>query len=108
MAELDCALKISIFNEKNPKIYGANTKAQAETLKKIMDKVNQGNAVEIYNNQLFRKDDDSDNDILTLFGNDSKENYMTDKILTDMQTIVNNFDREIGIPTLPYQKKSAW
>lgn len=105
MAELDCALKISIFNEKNPKIYGANTKAQAETLKKIMDKVNQGNAIEIYNNQLFKKDDDSNNDILTLFGNDSKENYMTDKILTDMQTIVNNFDREIGIPTLPYQKK---
>lgn len=30
---------------------------------------------------------------------------MTDKILTDMQTIVNNFDREIGIPSLPYQKK---
>lgn len=104
MAELDCALKISISNEKNPKIYGASSKAKAETLKKIMDKVNQGNAVQIYDNRLFKSYDNED-EPLTLFGNDARENYMTDKILNDMFTIISRFDTEIGIPTVPYQKK---
>ena len=104
MAELDCALKISISNEKNPKIYGASSKAKAETLKKIMDKVNQGNAVQIYDNRLFKSSDNED-EPLTLFGNDARDNYMTDKILNDMFTIISRFDTEIGIPTIPYQKK---
>ena len=104
MAELDCALKISISNEKNPKIYGASSKAKAETLKKIMDKVNQGNAVQIYDNRLFKSSENED-EPLTLFGNDARENYMTDKILNDMFTIISRFDTEIGIPTVPYQKK---
>ena len=104
MAELDCALKISISNEKNPKIYGASSKAKAETLKKIMDKVNQGNAVQIYDNRLFKSSDNED-EPWTLFGNDARDNYMTDKILNDMFTIISRFDAEIGIPTVPYQKK---
>lgn len=104
MAELDCALKISIANEKNPKIYGASSKAKAETLKKIMDKVNQGNAVEIYDNRLF-KNSDGEDEPLTMFGESANKEYMTDKILSDMFTIISRFDAEIGIPSVPYQKK---
>lgn len=104
MAELDCALKISIANEKNPKIYGANSKAKAETLKKIMDKVNQGNAVQIYDNRLF-KNSDGEDEPLTMFGESANKEYMTDKILSDMFTIISRFDAEIGIPSVPYQKK---
>ena len=33
-----------------------------------------------------------------------KENYITDKQLIDFQTILNAFDAEIGINTVPYQK----
>lgn len=104
MAELDCALKISISNEKNPKIYGASSKAKAETLKKIMDKVNQGNAVQIYDNRLF-KNSDGEDEPLTMFGESANKEYMTDKILSDMFTIISRFDTEIGIPSVPYQKK---
>ena len=104
MAELDCALKISIANEKNPKIYGASSKAKAETLKKIMDKVNQGNAVQIYDNRLF-KNTDGEDEPLTMFGESANKEYMTDKILSDMFTIISRFDAEIGIPSVPYQKK---
>lgn len=104
MAELDCALKISIANEKNPKIYGASSKAKAETLKKIMDKVNQGNAVQIYDNRLF-KNSDGEDEPLTMFGESANKEYMTDKILSDMFTIISRFDTEIGIPSVPYQKK---
>ena len=34
-----------------------------------------------------------------------KNSYLTTDQLQDMQTIINNFDSEIGIPTAPYQKK---
>ena len=34
-----------------------------------------------------------------------KNNYITTDLLQDFQTILNDFDREIGIPTIPYQKK---
>ena len=33
-----------------------------------------------------------------------KDNYITDKQLVDFQTILNSFDAEIGINTVPYQK----
>ena len=34
-----------------------------------------------------------------------KESYITKDLLQDFQTILNNFDAEIGIPTIPYAKK---
>ena len=33
-----------------------------------------------------------------------KENYITDQQLIDFQTILNAYDAEIGINTVPYQK----
>ena len=34
-----------------------------------------------------------------------KESYITTDLLRDFQTILNNYDCEIGIPTIPYEKK---
>ena len=34
-----------------------------------------------------------------------KKAYLTTDQLQDFQTLLNNFDAEIGIPTIPYQKK---
>ena len=34
-----------------------------------------------------------------------KQNYITTDLLQDFQTILNDFDSEIGIHTIPYQKK---
>lgn len=34
-----------------------------------------------------------------------KENYITTMQLADFNTILHNFDKEIGIPTIPVEKK---
>ena len=34
-----------------------------------------------------------------------KESYITDKLLMDRQTLLQEFDREVGIATVPYHKK---
>ena len=34
-----------------------------------------------------------------------KQSYIITDLLRDFQTIINDFDTEIGIPTIPYEKK---
>ena len=35
----------------------------------------------------------------------SASDYITDKLLADHSTLINNFDAEIGIPSVPFEKK---
>lgn len=105
LANLSLSIDMSLINTRFAKIFAARNKAAAETLKKILDKVNQGEPAVITDEKLL--DDRTDKaSPFQEFGIDHlKENYITDIQLRDMQTILNAFDCEIGIPTVPYQKK---
>lgn len=104
LADLSLSIDLSIINTRFAKIMGARNKAAAETLKKVLDKVNAGQPAVIYDEKLL--DDRTDKAApFQEFGIDHlKENYITDKQLIDLQTVLNAFDNEIGIPTVPYQK----
>lgn len=104
LSELDTDLNVALFNEKNPLLMGAKSKASAEGLKKMLDNVNKGNPVSIVDYRMLI-DEDNGEPIKVSNYFDTKNNYITDKILIDMQTLINQFDCEIGIPTIPYQKK---
>ena len=103
---LDNAINMSLINCKMPYILGAKNKASAQALKKILDKVNSGEPAVVYDSKLLN--DPTDKDIpfqfLEIIKN-PKEFYITNQQLEDFQTILNNFDSEIGIPAIPYQKK---
>lgn len=103
LAQLDAAIQVSIVNCKTPFITGAKTKAAAQTLKRAMDLVNSGNAAVVYDEKHLIPDDRLTKD--SPFQNMAPEipYYLTDQ-LKDAQTILNGFDAEIGIPTIPYQK----
>lgn len=105
LSSLDVAIDMSIINNKVPFILGARNKAAAEALKKIMDKVNKGEPLVIFDQQL--QNDKTDKDVpFQMFDREHLKNaYITSDQLMDMQTILNSFDNEIGIPTVPYQKK---
>lgn len=105
LADLSLSVDMSIINTRFAKIIGARNMAAAETLKKILDKVNSGQPAVITDTKLL--DDRTDKAApFQEFGIDHlKENYITDMQLRDMQTILNAFDCEIGIPTVPYQKQ---
>lgn len=105
LANLSLSVDISIINTRFAKIFTARNKAAAETLKKVQDKVNSGEPVVIVDQTLTNDRTDKDLPLQTYEIEHLKENYITDKQLQDIQTVLNMFDNEIGIPTVPYQKR---
>lgn len=106
LALLDNALNTSLINNKISFIIGAKTKAAAAALKKILDKVNRGDPAVIYDQRIA--DDPATHETPFQFFERShapKDYYLTPDQLRDIQTLINAFDAEIGIPTVPYQKQ---
>lgn len=105
LASLDNAINMSIINNKLAYVLGAKTKAAAEALKKVLDKINSGEPSVIVDYLLANDMKDKQMPFQFLERTNLKNNYITSDQLMDFQTILNRFDAEIGIPTLPYQKK---
>ena len=105
LAILDSAINMNAVNSKLAYIATGKNKAAVESLKQMMDKVNQGNPTVFVDGRLTkdRTDEELPIDIYTL--QKVKENYILGDLLKDFQTILNNFHEEIGIPTVPYEKK---
>ena len=106
LSNLDNAINVSITNNKLPYILGGKTKAAVQSLKKIMDKVNQGVPAVFFDNRLMDdpKTHETPFQFLKLQDN-PKQTYLTTDQLIDLHTILSDFDAEVGIPTIPYQKK---
>lgn len=104
LADMDSAVNVAITNAKTPKIAGAKNKAVSESLKKIADKVNRGESFIVYDNAILDKDEEDIDKLAKIFETDKSE-YILSNLLEDVQTIINAFDREVGIPTVPYKKK---
>lgn len=104
---IDPALNMALINAKYSLILGSSTKAGANFLKKVVDKVNEGNPAVIFDSSVqLPKDPVTKEDAITdLSRKDIKNTYIGTDLLQDASTILNNFDSEIGIPTIPYQKK---
>lgn len=105
LSVLDGAITMSLENNKFAFILGAKTKAAAEGLKKMLDKVSRGEAAVIVDSKLMTDDPLSKDTPFQYWDRKLKENYITTDQLNDFQTLLNNFDAEVGIPTIPYQKK---
>lgn len=105
LSTLDNAINMSLINNKYAFILGARNKTAGEALKKIIDKVNKGEPAIIYDMKLLNDPQDKAEPWQFLERKSLKDSYLTTEQLMDFQTILNNFDTEIGIPVLPYQKK---
>lgn len=104
LSALDNAINMSIINNKFAFILAAKNKATAEALKKIMDKINKGEPAVFVDKILMNDPNDQETPFQFIELQKLKENYITDQQLIDFQTILNSFDAEIGINTVPYQK----
>ena len=104
LSALDNAINMSIINSKFAFILAAKNKTTAEALKKVLDKINKGEPAVFVDKALMNDPNSADTPWQLLEIQKLKENYITDKQLIDFQTILNAFDAEIGINTVPYQK----
>lgn len=105
LSSLDAAINMSIINSKFAFMVGAKSKTAAEALKKMLDKVNRGSPAVFYDKTLVSDRKDSAPQFESVNLPNVKENYLLHDQLQDFQTLISNFDAEIGIPTIPYQKK---
>lgn len=105
LSSLDNAINMSIINSKIAYIIGAKNKGAAEALKKILDKVNKGEPTVIFDSRILNDPASKDSPFQVFERKSIKDSYLTTEQLMDFQTLLNMFDTEIGIPTVPYQKK---
>lgn len=105
LATLDVAINTAIINTKFAYVVGAKNKAAAEVLKNLFDKVNSGQPAVFFDKKLANDGADQDEPWQALFRDNLKQSYIITDLLRDFQTVINDFDTEIGIPTIPYEKK---
>ena len=105
LASLDSALNMTIINSKLAYILGARNKGAAQALKKVMDKVNKGEPTVIFDQRILNDQTDKEQPFQNVDLPAIKNNYILGEQLKDLQTIINQFDAEIGIETVPYEKK---
>ena len=105
LSHLDNAIDISLINNKYPFMLAAKNKGAAEALKKMLDLVNSGEPAVIYDKRITMPPNDGGEPWFEWDRGNLRESYLTTDQLADFRTIMHNFDTEIGIPTLPIEKK---
>jgi len=95
MALASEALDMNLVNVKTATIFGASNKTQAESFKKMYDKLSDGDPAVFIDRQLL---DDNGQPNWFPFVQNMTQQYISDKILSDIRKIEAEFDTEIGIP----------
>ena len=105
LSTLDNAINMSLINNKFAFVWGAKNRGAAEALKKALDKINRGEPAVILDQRVQDDPASKSTPWQILERGNLKESYLTTDQLADFRTILHNFDSEIGIPTLPIEKK---
>lgn len=102
---LDNAINMSLINNKYAFFLGARNKTAGMALKKMLDLVNKGEPAVVWDMKLLNDPTDKEMPFQEWKREHLKDSYLTTDQLLDFHTILNDFDAEVGIPTVPYQKK---
>lgn len=105
LSTLDNAIQMSLINNKYAFFLGARNKTAGQALKKMLDLVNKGEPAVIWDMKLLNDPTDKEVPFQEWKRDNLKNTYLTTDQLADFHTIMSDFDAEIGIPTVPYQKK---
>lgn len=105
LSVLDNAINMSLINNKFAFFLGARNKTASSALKKMLDLVNKGEPAVVYDMKLLNDPTDKEMPFQQWQRDNLKNSYLTTDQLMDFQTLLNNFDAEVGIPSIPYQKK---
>ena len=103
LSNVSCSIDMTLENSKLAYVFSGKTKSARETIKKIFDKISKGITTIVFDSTVASAGKDIEP--FTWLNRNVKDSYIGNTLLQDAQTILNMFDREIGIPTIPYQKK---
>lgn len=110
LSMIDRAIDMQIDTATYPYILSGRTKAGAELLKKVFDEKSKGKPLIVVDDKDFLDKgadtlNSSDTVHLEFLDLNVKDRYILDQLIMDRDSILNSFNVEIGIPTVPYQKK---
>lgn len=101
ITSLDCAL----MNERVSLLAAGKSKQAADTIKFLYEKISAGEPFAVYDKAIKSNAlDDKDEPIWT-YSQDVASQYISDKLLADIDTILMQFDKEIGIAAVGEKKE---
>ena len=97
------AVSFNLINSKHAFVYAAQSKAAAETFKKMYDRVSHGDPAVFVDKELF---DEDGNLRMTTFAQDLRANFIAPELIEARRRILCNFDNAVGIDAnLAFNKK---
>lgn len=105
LATICTSIDTSLINSKLAYIIASKNKASAEALKKIFDKINKGEPAVFFDKNVLNDPTDKTEPWQFLERKDLKSSYLATDLLQDFDTILRQFDTEIGIPTISDKKE---
>lgn len=101
ITSVDCAL----INERVSLLAAGKNKAASETLKYLFERISAGEPFSVYDQKTLKTDGLTDEDPIWTFSQDVASQYVSDKLLADIDTILMQFDKEIGIAAVGEKKE---
>lgn len=105
LALADTAISTSLVNSKIPYILGGKTKGVVQAIKKLLDRVNEGNTATFFDSRILDSENSENPDPFHQVKLFTAGDFITDRLLENHNSLLNMFDNEIGIPSVPYEKK---
>lgn len=96
------AMGANLINTKSGTVFGAESKAQAESFKKMYDNLSEGDPAVVIGKKML---DAEGKPTWFPFTQNVKESYVVSDILMDMRKIEAQFDTDIGIPSANTEKR---
>lgn len=107
LSELLTSIHVSVLSSRAPFMAAAKNKTAARTLEAIVEKITAGEIAIIYDENVLSKNSamSGDNEPIWTAQTSTRESYIIDKLLSDFDTTLKMFDREIGIAALGEKKE---
>lgn len=101
ITSVDCAL----MNERLSLLAAGKSKQASETLKYLYEKICAGEPFAVYDKAIKSDSIDGNDEPIWTYSQDVANQYVSDKLLADIDTILMQFDKEIGIAAVGEKKE---
>lgn len=99
------SVDVSLMNSRVSILAAAKNKSASETLKYLYERISAGEPFSVYDKMLKDNGNENSPESIWMYHQDVAQNYITDKLLADMETILKQFDNEVGILALGQKKE---
>lgn len=99
------SLDVALINSRAAIMAVGKNKSATETIKALYEKISAGEPLLVYDKQLKDESLDGKQEPIWTYSLDVKQNYIVTDLLEDIQTILDQFDHEIGIAAIGDKKE---